>query len=244
MIAQIKTLIMVVFLVGAILILQTGLRKNFSFSYSHFTEVINLSASKKTSYGLLDLSGIILGMRRMAADIAWIQLMQYYGTPETDESGKEIDFHGEDYGGGKYYEVLSLTQRVIRLDPYFHYAYLYSAGALAWNLNRPEEAISLLKEGISNDPKYWRFRLYLGAIIYLQLKKFDKMVILLEEAVKYPDCPSLVKVILANIYEEEGRYLDCLKIWFQVLESKDEFYRLRAKKKTLELRTRISADKT
>lgn len=240
MITRIKTIITVIFFIGVILILQINLRKNFTFNYPFFTESINLSTSKKTSYGLLDLSGMILGMRRMAANIAWIQLMQYYGTPETDESGKEIDFHGEDYGGGKYYEVLNLTQRVIRLDPYFHYAYLYSAGALAWNLNRPEEAISLLKEGIGNNPKYWRFRLYSGAIIYFQLKKFDKMVTLLEEAVKYPDCPSLVKVILANIYEKQGRYLDCLKIWSQVLESKDEFYRLRAEKKILDLKPRFT----
>lgn len=236
---KIKWLIIFSLLISCVFIFQVKLRKNFSFNYPFFTEILNISVNKKTSYGLLDLSGIIFGMRRMAADIAWIQLMQYYGTLETDESGKEIDFHGEDYGGGKYHEVLNLTQRVIRLDPYFHYAYLYSAGALAWNLNRPEEGIILLHEGIRNDPKYWRFRLYLGAVIYQQLGKFEKMLFLLEETKKYPDCPNLVKVILSNIYEKQGRYFDSLKIWLEVLESKDEFYRFRAEKKILELKNRV-----
>jgi len=242
MITKIKTLILVIFFIIGILVLQFFLRKIFSFDYPLFTEVINLSAGKKTGYGLLDLSGIIFGMRRMVANIAWIQLLQYYGTPEEGhlhtEEGCPVCAE-EDYGGGKYYDLLSLTQRVIRLDPYFYYVYLYSAGALAWNLYRPEEAVLLLKEGISNNPQYWRFRLYLGAVIYQQLNKFEKMVILLGEAVKYPDCPTLVKVILANIYEKQSRYLDSLKIWLEVKESKDEFYRLRAEKKIFELKHRL-----
>ncbi len=230
---------------GSIFILQFFLRKNFSYNYPFFTEIVNLSASKETGYGLLDLSGIIFGMRRMVANITWIQLLQYYGTPEVEHEHKE---NGcplcKDYGGGKYYDLLSLTQRIVRLDPYFYYAYLYSAGALAWNLNRPEEAILILKEGIHNNPKYWRFRLYLAAIIYKQLNKFDKMVVLLEEAVKYSDCPSMVKVILANIYEKQNRYLDSLKIWLEVLTSKDESYRLLAEKKILELKRRLPQIKT
>lgn len=243
MIARIRIPITGFFLLGSILTLQFFLRKNFSYNYPFFTETVNLSASKKTAYGLLDLSGIIFGMRRMVANVAWIQLLQYYGTPERDEANEEIHLHGLEYGGGKYYDLLSLTQRIIRLDPYFYYAYLYSAGALAWNLDRPEEAILLLQEGIRNDPKYWKFRLYLGAVIYQQLQKFDKMVILLEEAVKYSDCPAMIKAILANIYEKENRYFDSLRIWLQVLESKDEFYRLRAEKKIAELKAQITTDK-
>lgn len=237
---KIKWLIIFFLLISCVFIFQVKLRKNFSFNYPPFTEILNISVSKKTSYGLLDLSGIIFGMRRMAANIAWIQLLQYYGTPEVKHEHTENGCSfGEDYGGGKYYDLLSLTQRVIRLDPYFYYTYLYSAGALAWNLNRPEEGIILLQEGIRNDPKYWRFRLYLGAVIYQQLGKFEKMLFLLEETKKYPDCPNLVKVILSNIYEKQGRYFDSLKIWLEVLESKDEFYRFRAEKKVLDLKTKV-----
>ncbi len=243
MIKQARTTINIVFLVGLILLMQVFLRKNFSYDYPFFGAMINPVIGEKTAYRLVDLGGIVFGMRRMVANIAWIQLLQYYGTPELDEEGKEIHQHGLEYGSGKYYSLLSLSQRVVRLDPYFHYAYLYGAGALAWNLDRPEEAIVLLKEGLRNDPKYWRFGLYLGAVVYKQLNKFDKMIVLLEEVVKYPDCPAMMKVILANIYEKQNRYLDCLNIWLGVYESKDESYRFLAEKKIFELRHKLPQKK-
>ena len=239
MFVQIRRLVILISFIFCLFSLQFLLRKYFSYPYPIFTEVVNLSAGKSTRYGLLDLSGLMLGMRHMTANIAWIQLLQYYGTPEVEHEHKENGCSFcEDYGAGKYYDFLALSQRVIRLDPFFHYAYLYSAGALAWNLNRPEEAILLLQEGIRSNPKYWRFRLYLGAVIYQQLKKFEQMLTLLKEAVRYPDCPSLIKVIVANIYEKQGRYIESLRIWFQVLESKDESYRLRAEKKIAELQNK------
>jgi len=105
---------------------------------------------------------------------------------------------------------------VVDLDPFFQYAYLYGAGALAWNLNRPDEAVELLKKGIDYMENYrsditkdvhesfWQLNLYMSAIVYRKMDDFKKMTYMLEVAVKQPDCPNIIKAILANIYQKEG----------------------------------------
>jgi len=121
-------------------------------------------------------------------------------------------------------DLLNLTLRVVRLDPHFHYAYLFSGGALAWNYDRTDEALEILREGIRNNPDYWQFHLYISAIIYKKNLRSGEMLALLEEAVRQKDAPNMVRVILANYYEKMGRLADALKIWVDVVETKDPMY--------------------
>ena len=125
---------------------------------------------------------------------------------------------------GMHPDLLNLTLRVVRLDPHFHYAYLFSGGALAWNYDRTDEALEILREGIRNNPDYWQFHLYISAIIYKKNLKSGEMIALLEEAVRQKDAPNMVRVILANYYEKMGRLADALKIWVDVVETKDPMY--------------------
>jgi tetratricopeptide (TPR) repeat protein len=108
-------------------------------------------------------------------------------------------------------------------------------------LNRPEEALEILQEGIAANPTYWRFRLYVGAIVHKQRGRFDDMIRLLEDAVLYPDCPTLVKSVLANIYKERKNYKRALEIWIGILEGRerDPWYREQAQKQIAELRQKL-----
>lgn len=177
-----------------------------------------------------DFSGILLGLRRLTADIAWISLLQYYGGHEKFED--EEEGHHHDFGGGNYPALQKMVRRVVRLDPSFHFAYLVGGGALAFNLNRPKEGLEILEEGIRWNPTYWRFRLYVGAIIYKQEGKFDEMIKLLEDAILYPDCPTMIKSILANIHKRNGNYRRALEIWLDVYENErsDAWYIEQAEK--------------
>lgn len=188
-----------------------------------------------SSGGFRDLTMLLFGARRLASDIAWISVLQYYGTHESEEN----EDHPHDFGGGKYNSLKRLVLRVIRLDPSNHYATLYGAGALAFNLNRPEEAIYLLEEGISKFPQYWKYQLYLGAILYKQKGKFESMLHLLEDAVKDPECPTLVKSILANIYRSNGNYLRSLEIWIEIYEGKESSSREKAAHQIEELKKKL-----
>jgi len=233
--------------------------------------ISDFSVAKKETlsrYILFDVSSVALGIRRFAADIAWIQLLQYVGTSGEDYLSKEEKFLLE-YGSSKvlfginfldekkaaelkerlkknaqtrskihyapyemtteerrqlHPDLLSLTLRVARLDPYFKYAYLFSGGALAWNYDRTDEALAILCEGIKNNPDYWQFHLYISAILYKKNLKHDEMITLLEQAVRQKDAPNMVRVILANYYEKMGRLRDSLKIWLDVVETKDSMY--------------------
>lgn len=224
-----------ILLITLIIFCRIGLKKSFVYSCPEITRLVY---SQKSSNDMLDLAGVLLGMRRVAANIAWIQLLQYYGTEESlgcDKDDHEHCRHGVNFGSGVYDKLYPLTQRVIRLDTSYYYAYLYSAGALAWNLNRVDEALALLKEGITYHPKYWQFRLYISGIIYKEGKDFDKMILILEEAIKYSDCPNMIKSILANVYEKEGRYQDSLRLWFMIRDTNDISYRARSEEKIIKL---------
>src|SRR5437868_15528386 len=63
---------------------------------------------------LQDVGGVALGLRRLAANMAWIQTLQYYGTSEIPE-----DEEGDINGGGHYPKFLAYCERAAGIDPYF-----------------------------------------------------------------------------------------------------------------------------
>lgn len=199
---------------------------DISKEFSGLTSVERPLASEG---GFRDFSGLLLGMRRLTADIAWISVLQYYGSHETEDEGGK---HPHVFGAGKYFALKKMVLRVTRLDPSFVYAYLYGAGAMGWNLDRPEEAMEILQEGIRYNPTYWKFRLYVGALVYKKKGEFDNMIGLLEDAVRYPDCPTMIKSILGTLYEERGKYPQALKLWIDIFESseKDMTYKQKAER--------------
>ena len=224
------------------------LERSFKYPYPPFTNLVwdvsrvfegrtSVERPIGSEGGFRDLGGICLGMRRMTADIAWIAVLQYYGA-------YDMLYQGAEAGSGpgvKHPALKVLVQRAIRLDPYFHFAYLYGAGSLAFNLDRSDEALELLEEGIKYNPTYWRLRLYLAAIVWKKKGQYDNMIPLLEEAIAYPDCPTMVKSCLANIYKARKNYGRALQIWLAVLEQRnlDEVYEHQATLQVEDLRKKL-----
>ncbi|MFH2070830.1 MAG: tetratricopeptide repeat protein [Elusimicrobiota bacterium] len=209
-------------------------------------------------YLLFDITGIVLGVRRLTANMAWIHVLQYYGSADLSDSekkqpeetrwhacdhehkhvpcnhahgdsGHHNHKHGSLYGAGKYYDLLKFCQRVVRLDPFFHYVYLYGSASMAWNLERPDEGLSLLQEGIENYPStrpdYWQLHLFKLAIIYKKLDRYADMVSHLESAVQQPGRPVMVVAILANIYKKTQNYERALALWHDIYNTGDADYR-------------------
>lgn len=215
-------------------------------------------------YALSDTFFVMLGLRRLGADLAFIQLLQYYGTPP-EELGDENGPHargGRPHGPGEveeghdhvhldrqaeadlnpserlseYPRLLDLGLRVQGLDPYFRFANLFSAGALGFNLNRDDEAVALLKKSAATDPQFWQYRLYAAAIAYRKNNEIQQVINLLEEAVKYPDCPSMLQNILAGMHKKQGNFRRAAEIYFHTMEtSRDIAYATDARKKLEEL---------
>ena len=75
----------------------------------------------------------------------------------------------------------------------------------------------------------------MSAIIYSKSGKFGEMTALLETAVKQPECPNMVKAILANIYQKKSEPGKALKLWLEIYDSKDPTYTGKALSKISEL---------
>ncbi|MFA5975999.1 MAG: hypothetical protein WC859_07520 [Elusimicrobiota bacterium] len=190
-----------------------------------------LSVSLSTQVSSLhDFTGIAAGLRRLAADIAWIQTLQYYGTAEEGQSDFESD-----NGMGDYPLLLSYCQRVTRIDPFFSYAYYYGAGSLGWNLNRWDEAEILLRQGIQNNPHDARLKEYLGSIAYEHNHDVSKLAEFLESFIYDPECPNLLRSILANIYKKQKLFGKALRVWVMVYDTGDPTYRTAAETHIREL---------
>lgn len=217
-----KKRVLTILLLFCFIILQSP-HNQWTKKYFVFPTIENLNFKYDNT---INLAGVLFGIRRIASDIIFIHILQYYGRPEQD-----IDHWTQHQGGGRYYDLYDLSLTAVRLDPYFYHAYLFSSASLAWNLKRINQAVSLLQEGIKNDPYFWQFHLYLAAIIYKERGEFLKFVEILEKAVKYPQCPNLVKSILGNIYVLTKDYKKALQLWQEILESGDLRYKEIAEEK-------------
>lgn len=208
--------VLIVFLLLVLALTGWWANKNFNYPYPAPVDIV----TEKTLP--LDFAGFLFGMRRIIADIMWVQTLQYYGGGGWEDKvsdKKYLKYEKDDKRKGEYGRyryLLAMCQRCVRIDPYFKYVYAFGGASLAWNLTRYDEALELLNEGIEYNPQFYPFHLYAAAIIYLREEKAVDMIKKLEEAVKYPDCPFEVKLILGNIYTKYGRYEDSANIWVSI----------------------------
>lgn len=188
-----------------------------------------------------------LGLRRLAADLWFVRLMQYYGTPEFKEGAECEDaakhhahcVHchvGMDFGAGKYPDFLPIARHIMALDPYFANAGLYSGASLAFNMGRPEEALSLLNWAASYVPHEWKYVTLITAIGYSRAKDPGRVAQLINPLVMEPDCPVMIRQLAAFLNKKSGNYRAARAIYAKILETtRDRFYIDNAKKELAKL---------
>jgi tetratricopeptide (TPR) repeat protein len=218
---------------GFLVLFQLLLIRRYHTPYPPITTSLTSSETE-----LQDVAAILLGLHRLGADIAWIQTLQYYGTPEEGQS--EAAFEN---GQGNYPKLLDFCRRVSSLDPFFTYVYYYGAASLCWNLNRPDEAEELLKEGLSANPKETRLSQYLAAMAYQKNHDINNLISYLESIAKDPDSPLIMKTILANIYKKQHLFEKAIRLWQFIYATGTPDYQSRALYHIQELRKLISAPK-
>jgi tetratricopeptide (TPR) repeat protein len=182
-----------------------------------------IASMQSSETHLSDVLGVALGLRHAAADIAWIETLQYYGTREFDMP-EFVSING----GGRYSRFLRLCQRVARIDPFFTYIYYFGGSSLGWNLNRPTEAEILIRQGIAANPHEWRLPQYLAAMAYQRNHNVVGLEHFLEILVQDPQTPLIVKGLLANIYKKQGEYDKAIQMWEWIYASGNPEYMYRA----------------
>ena len=190
-------------------------------------------------------SFLSLGMRRGAADAALIRMLVYYGTPEADEDDEapghvhgagDRDHPERSWGGGHYPELLPRARRILALDPGFSYAALWASGALAFNLGRVDEATALLELALRAQPGNWQYRAYLAAIGFQKRGDPNRVLALLEPTLAQPDCPTMIKSMVAFLLKRQGQRARAIAVYRDILRtSRDAGYRGTARRMLGEL---------
>ena len=181
-----------------------------------------------------DMFSLAFGMRRLFADLWFVRLMQYYGTPELQPGEEDEDHspspghhhhHRGENGEGNYPEFLARSRHVLEIDPSFSAAALYGAGSLAFNMNRPEEAEELLAFGLKYSPKEWKYLKVLAAIGYSKAKDPAAVAASIAPLLKEPDCPVMLKQLSAFLNKKNGNYAAAAAIYADIAAtSRDQFY--------------------
>lgn len=181
-------------------------------------------------FAFQDAALAVSGFRAPAADLAWVQLLQY-------AAGNLPEY--PDGPGHGYDRIGELSLRVARLDPSFHHAILFGAGILGWfeGVERPDEAVELLREGMRWAPEQPLYALYIAALAYKKRGQSGQMIDILEASFDDPNTPSLMKTILANLRQARGERRRALWLWERILASeRDASEHARARLKIAELR--------
>ncbi len=222
---------------------------NLSLRHLRPSPSADLIGLRLEAEGAVETAALLgLGMRRLAADLALIRMIIYYGSPEDpspDDDGHGHDPHGHgahDHGqggrfeGGDYPLLAPMGMRLLDLDPAFSYGALFSAGALAFNLDRPDEALEVLEYALKRDPKNIQFQAYVAAIGFHKRGDPEGVIRILEPFLSAPGCPTMIKSMMAFLYRRTGRTREAIRLYLDIYEnSRDKGYRLNAEKRLREL---------
>lgn len=207
--------------------------KNYVHPFPQAGQMHSFSDSALSDAGVLSL-----GIRRLAADVWFIRLMQYYGTSQyLDEEKEDSHDHGDhDAGTGKYPDIFPRSRHILDLDPYFTHVGLYSAGALAFNLGRSDEAIELINHAKLYQPREWKYDAYLAAIGYRLAGNPEKVADMLAPVVRDPECPTMIKQLVAFLNKKIKRYRAAAEIYEDIaMTAQDPYYIRNARRELVKL---------
>jgi len=146
-----------------------------------------------------------LKIRKAAADMLWIDILQYCG---------DISFV-LDHGA----KMPALSWSLTDLDPLFTQGYMFCGPMLMWNCAMPGKAALLLRKGINYNPEEHRLQLYLAAFTYSG--NLESEIAVLEKLAFTADAPFMLRRILSNAYAKQGKLKHAAAICRLVLETSE-----------------------
>ncbi len=197
----------------------------FNGLFASFERPISLPDFSLSKHPVETLAFVNLGLNRFAADIDMIRLFIYYGASEAMADDLNPPKNAPLYPG-----IFPRAEEILSLDPYFNYARLYAAGALAFNLNRSDEALRLMQEGLNLEPENKQYKSYIAAIAFSKKGDPQKVVDTLSPYLKNPDTPSMLLNISAFIYFRLGEMDQATTLYQRLLDSRNPEYHLTARK--------------
>ena len=168
-----------------------------------------------------------LGMRRLAAEVGFVRGLVYYGT-HVDDLEEHGPGDGHDHGaaeeGHAYGELLPRFRRILALDPYWMHPVLWGAGALAFTLDRPDEALLLLDEGLRARPTDAKLLATVAAVSFQKRGDLPSALERLMPVVDSGEAPTMLKNMAAYMNERAGRRDVAARLYREILASRDASY--------------------
>jgi hypothetical protein len=170
------------------------------------------------------LKRIVLDFDALASDVYWIRAIQHYGGDRLAGPGKTRKYE-------LLYPLLDLTTS---LDPYFTIAYRFGQIFLSEGYpggpGRPDQAIALLKKGISAEPEKWQYYLDIGFVYYWHLRDFRTAADWFKLAHTRPGAPNWLEPLAAAIMTEAGDRESSRFLWSKIRESEEPWLRRSAER--------------
>lgn len=155
----------------------------------------------------LRAAALLSGYKVLVGHVFWIRVIQYYG-----DGANSFDHYA------KLYDYCRLASD---LNPEFLPVYTYGAATLAYQQNRMNEGVELLRKGILANPTANNLKLMLAAMTYHDSKDYEKEIPFLEIQIAQGNAPTMLVNILANTYQKAGRIDDAIRLWRQILQTTD-----------------------
>jgi tetratricopeptide (TPR) repeat protein len=145
---------------------------------------------------------MLLGFHGVAADLLWIQIVQYVGTHwQTDK---------------QYPRLSQALELATSLDPHFLEPYRWGGVYLLYLSRQPEAAVSLLEKGAAANPGRWELPHDLGRYYYLEARDHAQALRWWEQAATLPGSPDYLARFVARLYAKTGHEETALELWLDV----------------------------
>jgi tetratricopeptide (TPR) repeat protein len=169
------------------------------------------------------LRRIALEYDALAADIYWIRAIQEYGGERLAGVGKR-----------KYELLYPLLDIATSLDPYFNIAYRFGAIFLSEGYpggpGRPDQAIALLRKGISAQPTKWQYYHDVAFVYYWQLRDLQAAARWFRLAATQPNAPNWLEPVAATMLIEGGDRASARFLLQQIMQSEEPWLRRMAQR--------------
>jgi tetratricopeptide (TPR) repeat protein len=163
---------------------------------------------------------LTLAFNGLAADWYWIRSLQYVGRKMVayeDTHTGSLDLNSLSYLDLRV--LPSLLRMATTLDPQFLDPYYY--GALILPTLNPDEAITLLNQGIAANPGEWRLYQHLG-YIYWQRGDYNKASDVYAAGARIPGVPPWMMAMSARMKAEGGASQAAREMYTHLAESSED----------------------
>ena len=148
------------------------------------------------------LKPMLLGFHGAAADLLWIQIVQYVGTHvETDM---------------KFPQLAKALDLATSLDPPFLEPYRFGGLYVLYLARQPEAGVSLLEKGAAANPDRWELPHDLGRYYYLERRDYPRALVWWQRAAKLPGRPDYLPRFVARLYAKTGHEETALELWLDL----------------------------